>query len=539
MKTLAAFVLILIAGHALAADSRITDVTVYADRAQITRSAEVALNAGENRVTIAGLPDMLQDDSVRATGKASVPVTILDVQVKRDVHEKLSDDAAAKLEAELLALGDERAALDGRSRVLTQQWEVVRQIQIKSAGDVSRDIQINKFDVTQLKDLPAYIGGELTKLQDEMQKIAVARRELDRKTQAVQAEFNKRRASASRVEKTVLVTVNAKEATKLKLQVTYVIGNASWAPSYDARAATDAGSVELAYNATVRQQTGEDWTGVNLTLSTARPAVGASMPELQKWTLNFWEAMPVTASRLARFEAKGMQAADMAAPAPAEEMAVAAAVMPAQIEQGVTSASFKVPRAADVPSDGEPHRQGIAMQTLPASFTYEATPKLSPFAYLKATATNSTDAPFLAGAVNVFVGPDFVGTGHTETVAQGEALKLFLGIDEAVRLKREELKDVRGKSGFFNRRKSQAYGYKLTVENFKDKPQRVMLYEQIPVSANEEIKVNLGDTSEKPTKIDAPTGKLTWEFILKPREKREITYEFTVDWPQDRQVSGL
>ncbi len=532
---------VLVAGNALAADSRITDVTVYADRAQITRTAEVALNAGENRVTMAGLPDILQDDSVRAAGKAGVPVTILDVQVKRDVHEQLRDEVVAKLEAELLKLGDERTALDGRHRVVGQQYEFLKQIQVKAAGDVSRDIQINKFDVAQLKDLPGYIGGELAKLEDEMQKIVIARRELDRKVAATQAEFNKRRASASRAEKTVIVTVNTKEATKLKMQVSYVIGNAMWAPSYDARAAADAGNVELSYNATVRQQTGEDWTGVNLTLSTARPSVGASMPELNKWVLNFWEAMPM---RRASFESKmevSRMAADgpAAAPVPAEQEVLAVETMQAQVEQGATSASFRVPRAADVPSDGEPHRQGIAVQSLPASFTYEATPKLSLFAYLKATATNSTDAPFLAGAVNVFVGPDFVGTGRTETVAQGEALKLFLGIDEAVRLKREELKDVRGKSGFFNRRRSQAYGYKLTVENFKDKPQRVLLYEQIPVAANEEIKVALGDTSEKPAKMDTATGKLTWEFILKPREKREITYQFTADWPQDKQVQGL
>jgi hypothetical protein len=131
MKAFALFVLI--AGTAFAVDSRIADVTVYADRAQITRTAEAALNAGENRVAITGLPDLLQDDSVRATGKASVPVTILDVQVKRDVHEKLSDDVTAKLE-------------------------------------------------------------------DETRKITGARRDLDRKAQAVQAEFNKRRASASRAD---------------------------------------------------------------------------------------------------------------------------------------------------------------------------------------------------------------------------------------------------------------------------------------------------------------------------------------------------
>ena len=79
----------------------------------------------------------------------------------------------------------------------------------------------------------------------------------------------------------------------------------------------------------------------------------------------------------------------------------------AQVEQGVTAATFRVPRATDVPSDGEPHRQMVASASLPAVFTYETTPKVSPFAYLKAAATNSTDTPLLAGAVNIFHRPRF------------------------------------------------------------------------------------------------------------------------------------
>ena len=211
----------------------------------------------------------------------------------------------------------------------------------------------------------------------------------------------------------------------------------------------------------------------------------------------------------------------------------------AQVDQGMTAVTFRVPRAADVPADGEPHRQTIAVATLPAAFRYETAPKLSPFAYLNAAATNTTDAPLLAGAVNIFVGPDFIGTGRIKTAAPGEGMDLFLGIDEGLRVKREELKDRTGKSGFFRSRRTQVSGYKITVENYKDRPQHVVVYDQIPVSSADEIKVSLGDTSAKPSKIDDATGKLTWELDLNPREKREITFEFSVDWPPNQQIIGL
>ena len=167
---------------------------------------------------------------------------------------------------------------------------------------------------------------------------------------------------------------------------------------------------------------------------------------------------------------------------------------------------------------------------------YETTPKLSQFAYLKAAATNNTAAPFLAGQVNIFVGPDFVGTGSIATVAPTEPFDLFLGVDEGIRVKREEVKDKTGKAGLFRNRQKKVFAYKITIENYKDKPARVIVYDQLPISANDDIKVAAGETLPA---LDKDTGKLTWTLDLKPREKRDLTFDFTVDWPEGKPVQGL
>ncbi|HVM60571.1 MAG TPA: mucoidy inhibitor MuiA family protein [Verrucomicrobiae bacterium] len=532
-------------------ESRITEVTLYPDRAQVTRTAEINIDPGEIRLVFDHLPFALANDSVRAAGKAPVQVVMEDVAVHTVVHEQIPDAKVQELADHVQDLYDQREALLSRNRVLDEQRKLIQAIEVKAAGDVTREIEVNKFDVSQLKDLPAFVGSEIARLEEESHKLAIEHRELDRKITAAEAEFNKYRTAGERSEKFAMVTLTSKEATKLRLQISYVIGNAGWAPAYEARAAADGSGVDLTYKAVVRQQTGEDWRGVNLTLSTAKPSIGAQMPDLNKWAVNILQpvAMAETATPLPPMAGpvesyrslasdgmdKGMNRPERAA-APAEMLVVA---QTAQVEQGVTAATFHVAGAADVPSDGEPHRQTIALASLPAAFTYETSPKLSPFAYLKASATNTTDTPFLAGAVNVFVGPDFIGTGRISTVSQGEAANLFLGIDEGIRVKREELKDSRGKSGLFRSRRRQVSSYKITVENYKDKPQRVVVLDQIPVSSADDVKVALSDASTKPATIDNATGKLTWELGLKPREKGEITFEFTVDWPQNREVTGL
>lgn len=536
MKTM--FALIALRGVVVVATaaSVVTDVTVYPDRAQVTRTAGFELNAGDHDLEIGPLPVMLDDNSVRAAGRASVPVTIHNVAIRQRVRTDIRDPEIAQLEQQLTDLRDQRAALDGRQRVLDQQRDFLNQIKIKAAGDANRDIQLNKFDLAQLRDLPAWLAEETMRLEEAAAKLNRERRELDRRIASVQAEFDKRRTAAARAEKIAIVTVHTASPTKLTLQLTYVVPQAGWSPMYDVRARSDLSGVDITYLATVRQETGEDWRDVNLTLSTAQPGLGARMPELGRWILDFEVPMPVLGAHrqgaMRQIDVEGLKAKDFEM----RGVDIAAGFPPMKIETGLTAMSFRVPRAADVPADGQPHRQTIMQLTLPASFVYEATPKLTPLAFLKAATTNTSKATLLAGPVNVFVGPDFVGTGSLHNVAPTESFDLYLGPDEAVRIQREELRDKTGRAGIFRNRHRRVFAYKITVENFKECPIQLMVYDQIPVSAHDDIKVTPGENLPA---FDKDTGKLTWTLDLKPREKRELTFDFTVEWPQDKTIPGL
>ncbi len=81
----------------------------------------------------------------------------------------------------------------------------------------------------------------------------------------------------------------------LTLDLSAVTAQAGWQPSYDVRLAADGKSADLTFRALVRQQTGEDWTGVDLNLSTARPSAGGAPPELYPWRISFYRPMPMAA----------------------------------------------------------------------------------------------------------------------------------------------------------------------------------------------------------------------------------------------------
>ena len=62
--------------------------------------------------------------------------------------------------------------------------------------------------------------------------------------------------------------------------LSYLVNNVSWSPKYNIRAFPTEKIMTVAYYGLINQTTGEDWTNVKLTLSTAEPFVGPSVPEL-------------------------------------------------------------------------------------------------------------------------------------------------------------------------------------------------------------------------------------------------------------------
>ena len=165
-----------------------------------------------------------------------------------------------------------------------------------------------------------------------------------------------------------------------------------------------------------------------------------------------------------------MKAEPMRKPAaPMEEMPMKEAEeMVAELVQHETSVQFAIPRKMDVPADNAFHRMTILAKNLPAEFSYSATPRLSPFAFLSAKIKNTTEAQWLPGKVSVFVDGDFIGTSHIEPIAKNEEMTLDLGIDEGIKIEREILARLADETLILGKHK-RSFKDKITVENHKSR----------------------------------------------------------------------
>src|SRR5262245_34968699 len=194
-------------------------------------------------------------------------------------------------------------------------------------------------------------------------------------------------------------------------------------------------------------------------------------------------------------------------------------------------------RPVAVPSDGSPNRTTVTALDLGARLDYVTAPKVAAEAYLRARIKNSSAFVMLPGWANIFHGDDFVGRTYLATIAPSEEFEAQLGVDERIKVERKLSGRTVDKTLIGNIRRTQ-FAYTITLTNLLAAPARVTVLDQLPVSRHEAIKVKLQDTSPKPAE-QSDLNILKWELDLKPQEKRELSFAFSVEQPRDMTVVGL
>jgi hypothetical protein len=268
--------------------SHITSATVYNDRALVLRSASGTFAVGTYNVKLVGLPLLLNNQSVRVSGRGTAHAKILDVRVDVAQVDSVPDSRVRELQTKRKQLDDEMRKLNDRATVLNQQREFLNRISIASSDNISKDLRVQRPTVDDWQRVMSFLEASRTKFEAEQREIDAKRDEVRKKQNDIQFDINALGTPQQPREKHVVVQVDVAREGKLNLDITYLIQNASWEPLYDLRALTSEKKVELTYNAMVWQHTGEEWKDITLVLSTAQPIVGGSEPTLATWFIDVY-----------------------------------------------------------------------------------------------------------------------------------------------------------------------------------------------------------------------------------------------------------
>jgi len=537
----AGFLTIAGAATAVPLQSNINAVTVYLDRAVVTRTGMIEVAPGEYELTLDGLPASLMDNSLIVSGRGTARATILDVGARTRWLDFTPNEKVRELEDQLKSLARDMRLLNDRSSLLDRQLALLQSISTTATTPPGKESTAPRVSVDEWERLLLFANGGFAKIATERQEVDFSREQVQETINKVQAQLGQVRGVGGKNVKDVTVRVAVEGAGRLAVSLSYTLPEARWTPTYDARMSTSARTVALGYFGVVRQRTGEDWKDVDVTLSTARPSLGGAAPDLNPWYVDLYQAVRLS-GELRKREGAAYAMSDAAMPAskvaneiePEYDMAQ----VYASVDTQATSATFRIPVKATIPSDNAPHKVGITNLSFKADLAYTATPKLVQAAFLGASVKNDSEFPILAGPMAVFLDDTFVATGSLRTVMVGEKFDLALGADDGIRIERKRLNRFTEEIGLINKETRVTYDVMITVQNNKKTTEKITVRDQLPVSRNEKITVKLLAPPSKDV-VQDDQGLLTWTFDLKPGEKRELPLRISVTHPVDMQVSGL
>lgn len=535
----------------------ITQVTVYADRAEVVRTFKGRLEAGEQTLVFDRLPGATRLDQLRVEGRGAF--TLVDIRPETIQTKEVANAQVRALQDALKAQDLRQQALNQTEARLTFQKSALDKMlaRLTTAGKESANPEMDPLKWAAFLDFQdkqlAEVDRQLLALQADREAV---RAEVDR----LNRELGALRGNERRSRLLAKVNLDVRQAGEVEVNLSYLVRGPSWSPSYDMRADTKAKTLEVTYRAEVRQATGEDWQGVSLRLSTAQPGLAGREPKMDPWFLTKAEAVAfagtVTGGLVVngradnRFQmfnevqlmGNSMTISGVAGGGTLKRME-AMDERRASVQAGGTAATFVIDRKSDILADNKPAQVTVMRESFPAYFRHTCVPKLSPFVYLKTKAVNKTGFTFLPGPTAVFLDGAFVAQANLDLVPSGQDFWTYLGVDQGVSVERKVLARREETTGVFGKKTLRTvFDQVFKLKNGKATDIELVLWDQVPASNHEDIKVVFEEPRYEKDTDDLKLNEskfLEWRLPLKAGAKQDLPFRFAVERPEDIQVVGL
>jgi uncharacterized protein (TIGR02231 family) len=511
--------------------SSIDRVTVFLSGAEVTRTGTATIPAGEHRLIIQNLPAGIDPARLQLNiGNENVRLGTLQLD---ESHEgELVSEEERRLQAELDQLLFERQEIADRIEAANTQLRLLASLADGSVGG-----QQTSLDIGELSALLQTLSASSI---DAREVIREANRELALKEQEIeQKRFELSQvATRRRTEQVLTVAVTAESAVTTEVAVTYPVNQARWSWLYEARLDTESRSLNLERKVSVSQGSGEDWSEVEVTITTARPNQNTRTPQLGSLLVDFYRPQPPII-----MESRARSAVDL------EEAAVtggflsssedfAASAPGVQVQATQYLVNFEIPGRVSVSADRQPQILPIDQRQGDVVLVTRAVPEVDTNAYLEARFTLDSDQPLQAGVMQFYRDGAFIGRRPVPSFQPQEEISLPFGQDERVRVEvfpeQEESRD----GGTFRRTAVDDRRVRYQVTSFHASAIDLEVLARIAVPQNEDIEVEI-DARATPfdqQDIDGNRGVLLWQLQAQPAEPVEIRHYYSIRYPEDERL---
>lgn len=259
--------------------TKIKEVTVFLNGAQITRVAQVQLTPGTSEFTLVGLSPKVDESSIQISGLKST--SILSMQFDIDYLSPSEDNPQiTKLQKVIDGHEHQIALLKNNISGFEEEQKVINANRLIGGNNTA-------LDLDRIKQISSYYRERIIAIKNEILQANQAIELLNLELEKYHKQLVEINNTPIKEQGVIRLKIDAPATTTLPLQISYTIKDAGWIPNYDIKSSQLDAPLRLTYKAHVYQKTGVDWNDVKISLSTGNPSLNIVKPNMAPKYLNF------------------------------------------------------------------------------------------------------------------------------------------------------------------------------------------------------------------------------------------------------------
>lgn len=507
------------------------NVTVFTNAAELNHSTDVNIPVGSSEIVFTHVANNIDENSIQVGTSADVTIlsvrpalNYMDADIKTEAYSKVENEYKSALTA-LKKLQNEKAAEESLLKLLEQNQKIAGEGSSTTVAELTKMAEFYKPKYLEVKNNITALEEKITEQQDIVDKAKVQFDEVEGQTSGSGGQL--------------IVQVMNNQTGNHPFSISYLTRGASWSASYELRAENTTAPLQIVYKANVSQQTGVDWQQVHLRLSTSNPSQGGVAPTLSPWHLYYQQDVATTLpGRTAGIMVQPQARQAKIVGATMEDVAAAPQALNDYVQQveNQLHTTFDIDIPYTIASNGKQHAVNLKEYTHPASYQYYVAPRLNQDVFLLAELTDYEKLNLVPGQANVIFENMLVGKTFINPNEATDTLKLSLGRDKMISVKREQINDL-SSSRLLGNSRTQTSIYEISIKNNKKSAVSLTLQEQYPLSTDKSMDITLEEADG--AEVNKDTGIVTWKLNIPVGATQKVKFGYSVKHPKDKQVNLL
>ena len=503
--------------------SEIKNITIHNVGAHIERKGNASIKLGSNHLIITNLSPSLINESIQfVMNSKNIIINSVSKKMNFLTKESMGNKELDFLKDSLSNIKEQKRIKEVNLAVFIEEKDLFNEN--KSVLKTTRE-----FIVDDLMDLSEYFKKSILRIQSNISQTTKEIDSLSFIEEKLKQQINSTIKNTRNQSANIVVQLTCTKAGNYSYGLSYNSNKAGWAPSYEIRSKGINTPIDLTYKAKIFQNTNEDWSNVQLSLSTGKLNKSNKAPSFQTQYINTYNTNNKRAKTIVNYSANAMNNED-------EIQESISSSEFTSVDYSGTQIIYNISLPYSIPSQTEPVFIEIQKFSLEAKYDYYCYPKLDKDVFLICHFESLGNKNLLPGNGQVYFEGKSVGKTFLDPYSTKITNDLSLSRDVSIICERTLEKKFSSETKVGDNIKFEKT-YKLSLKNNKEKSISIVLIDQIPKSTKKSVDIQLVESSE--AIFDKKNGKLKWNIQLSPNEIIEKKFSFTVKHPSESKVSGF